>query len=199
MITGFVLAGGKSSRMGQDKACLTIGSQSLIEMVIQRLRPHVDRLIIVGHAMNADRFRELEVDEVVIDLKPAYGPLMGVYTGLMSTETSVNLFVSCDMPWVEGKLLQQLVACCSEDNPVAASRHPFEGLQPLPLVCHVNICRTLGSLLDHGERSLQALLRQPQAQLVTIKEPALWHCFTNVNTPADYAKLQDASTLPRRS
>lgn len=199
MITGFVLAGGASSRMGRDKAWLTVGSQPLIEIVRRRLRPHVDRVTIVGHAANADRFRELDVDDVVIDLKPACGPLMGIYSGLMSSDTLLNLFVSCDMPCVDGTVIQRLVERCDGAARIVASRHPMEGPQPFPLVCHLSVCRAIGALLDRGERSLQALLRQPQAALVTMDDPGLWRSFTNVNSPADYAKLQDAWSLPRRS
>ena len=56
-------------------------------------------------------------------------------------------------------------------------------------------CRAIGALLDREESSLQALLRGPHAQLITVEEPDLWHSFTNVNTLSDYAKLHDETTL----
>ena len=125
--------------------------------------------------------------------------MMGLYTGLMQTETPLNLFVACDMPWVEGRLIERLVSACHDEAGIVAGLHPREGLQPFPLLCHAKTCRAIGALLDDGERSLQSLLRRPQARLVRIEEPELWRSFTNVNTLADYANLCNETTLASRS
>jgi molybdopterin-guanine dinucleotide biosynthesis protein A len=196
MVTGFILAGGISSRMGRDKALLPIGNQRLIERVIQRLRPSVDQLMLIGGAHNAAQLRDLTSDTVLVDLRPDRGPLMGIYTGLMHTATRLNLFVPCDMPWVEHRLVERLLACCRQGAELAASLHPLEGSQPFPLVCRASVARRIGALLDGGERSLRALLEQPGARLLTISEADLWRSFMNVNTLADYAKLSEA-TLAR--
>lgn len=202
-LTGIILAGGQSSRMGRDKALLPIGQHTLVELVIQRLQPHVEQVFVIGHAQNAGTLHRLLCEErlvvsgILTDLKPGCGPLMGLYTGLMQTETPLSLCVPCDMPWVEGRLIERLASACRGEIGVVASLHPREGLQPFPLICHAKACRAIGALLDDGERSLQSLLRQPQARLVRIEEPELWRSFTNVNTLADYAKLCD-DPLPLR-
>lgn len=185
-MTGFILAGGRSARMGRDKALLAAGSQTLIEVVIRRLRSRMDRVITIGNAQNIRQLRDLPLDDVLLDLAPGHGPLMGVFTGLMQTETPMNCFVSCDMPWVQGPVLNRLADACRRGARIAASLHPYEGIQPLPLVCHVSACRTVGSLLDRGERSLHTLLSQPGSRLVHIEEPRLWRSFINVNTVEDY-------------
>ena len=196
VVTGFILAGGKSSRMGREKALLPVGGQKLIELVIQRVRPSVERLLVIGGAHNTKPLRDLPADAVLIDLKPDHGPLMGIYTGLLHTETRLNLFVPCDMPWIDGRLIERLAGACDGDAEVVASLHPTEGIQPFPLLCHVKACRTIGTLLNRREQALQALLRQPGAQLITVDEPELWRSFTNVNTLADYAKLTEAAIAP---
>ena len=188
-VTGFVLAGGRSSRMGRDKAFLPVGSRRMIELVIQRLRPSVERLAVLGSAVNIGRLRRLPVEAAFVDVRPHRGPLMGVYTGLLYTETPWNVFVSCDMPWIDGRLIERLMAASGGAFPMVAARHPLEGLQPFPLVCHASACRAVGALLDRGERSLQALLSGPGARLVRIEEPELWRSFTNVNTAADYHRV----------
>lgn len=196
-VTGYILAGGMSSRMGRDKAFLPIGSRLLIELVVQRLRPFVERMVIIGNAHNVQRLRKtLSADAIVTDMQPGYGPLMGVYTGLMHTETSWNLVLSCDMPWIDGRVIERLAGACHGKAEVIAGLHPTEGIQPFPLLCHVKACRAIGTLLNRGERALQVLLRQPGAQLITIDEPELWRSFTNVNTLSDYAKLTE-STVTR--
>ena len=197
MMTGCVLAGGTSSRMGRDKALLPIGFHTLIELVCQRLRPFVERLIVIGNAHNIQRLRDtLAADAILTDVQPGYGPLMGIYTGLMHTETLLNVFVPCDMPWVERRLIDRLVWYCRHGVEVTASLHPVDGIQPFPLMCHTTASRRNGALLNRGERALQALFQQPRTQLVSIEEPDLWRSFTNINTVADYAKLTEAAVAP---
>ena len=197
-VTGFILAGGQSSRMGRDKALLPVGSQTLIEVVLGRIRPLVEQVVVVASPRNARQLQERLAHTVLTDLVPGCGPLMGVYTGLMHTETALNLFVPCDMPWIEPRLIEDLVRRCQGDTQVVAGLHPLEGACPFPLVCDVAACRTIGALLDQQARSLQALLRTPHAQLVAVQEPGLWQSFTNVNTLSDYAKLHDETTLAPR-
>jgi molybdopterin-guanine dinucleotide biosynthesis protein A len=169
--------------MGCEKALLPIGSHTLIEHVCQRLRPFVERVVVVGNAHNAQFLRDMRsADAVLIDLAPEHGPLMGIYTGLMHTETPLNLFVPCDMPWVEWRLVERLLRACRDDVEAVASLHPVEGVQPFPLVCDASACRTIGALLDRGERSLQTLLRRPRTQLIRVNDPDLWQSFRNINT-----------------
>ena len=120
---------------------------------------------------------------------------MGLYTGLMRTDTPLNLFVPCDMPWIERRLVARLLAAAAGPAAIVAGVHPLDGVQPFPLLCHTSACQIVGALLDRGARSLHALLEQPGARLVKIEEPALWRSFTNVNTLADYASLCDEYTL----
>lgn len=175
--------------MGRDKAFLSLGKQTLIEVVIQRLEPCVQQLAVIGNANNTPQLAGLGIETVLTDFTPEGGPLMGIYTGLLHTETLLNVFVSCDMPWLEARLIQRLLAACDGATALVASLHPVEGIQPFPLLCHVRACRTVGALLDQGERSLKALLSRPGAHLVRIEDPQLWRSFTNVNTLADYAQL----------
>ena len=199
MITGIILAGGQSSRMGRDKACLPVGEEALIEMVARRLWPSVDRLIVVGNSRNrsilARQLRGLQVDAVLTDVVSGCGPLMGIYTGLMASETPLNVCVPCDMPWISARLLERLLRACDDQTTIVAGRRPCDGAQPFPLVCHVSACRLIGGLLDRREHALQALVRQPCARLVTVREPALWQSFTNINTWDDYGSLCRAPAM----
>ena len=199
MITGVILAGGMSTRMGCDKASLPVGQRTLIEHVLRHARPHVQRVLIVANAQNAPRLRRLDA-EVVVDLQPGYGPLMGIFTALMHAETPLAVCIPCDMPWVHPRLIDRLVGAHHQGIDCVAGLHPWHGLQPFPLVCHVTSCRTIGALLNRGARSLQAFCASPRARLVRIHEPNLWRSFTNVNTVAEYAKLaQDPAAHPSRA
>jgi len=197
-MTGFILAGGESKRMGRDKALLPVGSQTLIEVVIERIQPLVEQVVVIGGPHNVQRLEDRLAHRVLTDLKPDCRPLMGVYTGLMQTDTTRSVFVPCDMPWVEGRLIERLLSRCGGEVLAVASLHPTEGVQPFPLICHVKACRTIGALLDRRERSLQAFLSGPHTQLLTIEELDLWRSFLSINTLADYAKLADDTVVTPR-
>lgn len=196
-VTGFILAGGKSSRMGRDKASLPFGNKTLAEQVVQRVRPSVDRLILIGRPENVEGLRCLAgVDAVWVDAKPDQGPLMGIYTGLCHTRTALNLFLPCDMPWVAEPLLRRIVQSLLEGAEVVASWHPLEGIQPFPLGCRRKALAIVERLLAEQERSLKALFHLPLTRLVRIEEPSLWRSFTNVNTVEAYAELCRETTHP---
>ncbi len=193
MVTGYVLAGGRSTRMGSDKAFMPVGDRPLVELVIERLRPSVGRLVMIGNAHNAARLRAVygppSVHAVLTDLVPDRGPLMGLYTGLMHTGTDLNVFVPCDMPWVDPRVLARLRQACDARTDVVASSTPDRRIEPFPLICRRAACRDVGRLLDEGAWAVQALLDRPRARLVPIHDPELRRGFTNVNTPADQAQL----------
>lgn len=191
-VTGFVLAGGQSSRMGCDKALLTVSGGRLITRVIEQLRPWVDRVVVVGHADNVVRLQSFVAGEVVTDLAPGRGPLMGLYTGLMHSETPLNLFVPCDMPRLDDRLMKRLCLAWHPGVALVAGVEPDGRMQPFPLLCHVGACRAIGALLDRRESALQQLRELPGAELVS-----LGYAFVlpNLNTPEDYEHYY--STLTR--
>jgi len=105
-LTVIILAGGKSSRLGinKDKAQLRLAGKPLIDWVISKLTSITnlteDNIIIVGPP---DKYTSYK--QVVPDLFPHRGPLVGIYSGLKASPTFYNLIVGCDMPFLETKLL----------------------------------------------------------------------------------------------
>jgi molybdopterin-guanine dinucleotide biosynthesis protein A len=195
-MTGIVLAGGRSRRMGQDKALLPAGRSTLVEFALARLRPHVDALAVMASAANAAAIRQLTAEPVLVDAVPEQGPLMAVWTGLDQARDGSCLFLPCDMPWVDGRLLDRLKAF--PGGAVAlGSVLPGGDVQPFPLLCRASAQVLVGRLLDRGERSLRALLREPGAALMPVSEPELARCFANVNEPGEYARFLEETSLAR--
>ena len=193
-VTGFVLAGGQSSRMGCDKALLAVGTGPLIARVIERLRPWVDQVVVVGHADNAAHLQPFVAGEVIPDLASGRGPLMGIYTGLMHSETPLNLFVPCDMPRLDDRLMKRLFLAWRPGLAFVAGVEPDGRLQPFPLLCHLSACRGIGALLDRGESSLQQLRQLPGATLVSLGHASV---SPNLNTPEDYEHYRRHYSLTR--
>ena len=107
-VTSIVLAGGHNRRLGRDKALETIGGKSLIERVIERLSPLSSQLLIVTSREQSD----LPVTgkaKILVDLYPGRGPLGGVYTGLLASQSSHSIVVACDMPFLNQALLRHMM------------------------------------------------------------------------------------------
>ena len=198
MITGFVLAGGRSSRMGREKAALLIDGRPMIEHVIERLRPCVSRLCVIAHPCNLDAFNDLDVDAILTDIAPSRGPLMGVYTGLMHTATALNVFAACDMPGIEPALIDRLLAAWQPGCEAIAGTGPEGRPYPLPMLCHVSARRTVGALLDARREALHELLSLPTGRAVGLQETECRRWFVNVNTLDDYATLCNEPAIPFR-
>ena len=100
--TGLVLAGGSSSRLGQNKALVPVAGRSLIKRVVDVLRPLVSNIVLV--APSADLFVHLGLP-VVADIYPGVGTLGGLHAGLSAIQTEYGLAVGCDMPFLNADLL----------------------------------------------------------------------------------------------
>lgn len=105
-VTGIILAGGKSSRMGKDKGLLMLNGKPMIQYVIDRLEELGVLILIVA---NHDQYQQFNYP-VVEDLLKEKGPLGGIYTGLQHSESEINIVLSCDTPYIPTKLLELLLA-----------------------------------------------------------------------------------------
>ncbi|HYM07820.1 MAG TPA: molybdenum cofactor guanylyltransferase, partial [Terriglobales bacterium] len=104
-VAGFVLAGGKSSRMGQDKAFMQFGQRTLLEHALELARAATGDAWIVG---SAERFASF--GPLVEDIYPGRGPLAGIQAALAGSRTELNLILAVDMPFLQLDLLHYLIA-----------------------------------------------------------------------------------------
>jgi len=107
-VTSIVLAGGKNLRLGRSKALETIGGKSLIDYVFERLRPLTSQILIVTSREQSDLPAACGT-EVLVDLYPDKGPLGGIYTGLLASQSSHCVVVACDMPFLNTELLRYII------------------------------------------------------------------------------------------
>ena len=110
-VTGIVLAGGMSRRLGRDKAVETIGGQSLISRVLDSLSPVAQELVVVVN--NHEREEELALPDsvvVAVDIYPDTGSLGGIFTGLSASSNHWGFVVACDMPFLNLELLEYLLS-----------------------------------------------------------------------------------------
>ena len=109
-VSGIVLAGGESRRLGRDKALEIIDGQHLIARVIDRMRKVCDEVLVVVSNVSRYPAQTIPTDvETVLDKYPGKGSLGGIYSGLMSTTMEYGLVVACDMPFLNLTLLQKII------------------------------------------------------------------------------------------
>ena len=110
-VTGIVLAGGMSRRLGRDKAVETIEGQSLISRVLDSLSHVAQELVVVVN--NHEREEELALPDsvvVAVDIYPDTGSLGGIFTGLSASSNHWGFVVACDMPFLNLELLEYLLS-----------------------------------------------------------------------------------------
>jgi len=185
-VTGVLLAGGKSRRMGEDKRYLIVGDQTLLERGLAVLRSIFQEvLVVIGQDSSP---LDLEA-RVVRDLVADCGSLGGVYTGLMQATTPHIFVVACDMPFLDQTVITQFTSRRGTADIVmarlAARLHPMHALYGkgcLTVMRQMILARQLKvqELVAHRSLRVQYIT---EADLLTI-DPS-WRSFNNVNTPAD--------------
>ncbi|WKZ70311.1 MAG: molybdenum cofactor guanylyltransferase [Melioribacteraceae bacterium] len=109
-INGIILSGGKSSRMGEDKALLKVGTRTIIEIMIDKLKPFCNEIII--SADETEKYSQFGY-KVVPDKFKNGGPLAGIYSSLIESNTEKNFIISCDLPLVSSEVIEKLINCNS--------------------------------------------------------------------------------------
>ena len=175
-----IMAGGKSGRMGQDKGFLEFKGKPLIEHVYDQLRPHFDRVLI--SANDPEKYAFLGA-EVVPDLIPGLGPLMGIASALEASEHDRNLFVACDIPDIRiraVRLLMREVEGYDAAVPVTTGNRA----EPLFAVYRKRTLEAIRPALDSGKRRIIDAFRSCRVRYVDFGE-APW--LKNLNTQEDHA------------
>jgi molybdopterin-guanine dinucleotide biosynthesis protein A len=192
MIEGFILVGGASSRMGTDKAGLSLGGRTFVERIASALSSVTERVSVVGAQapLTARPF------PVVHDTYEKWGALGGLHAALSACRAPWAAVVACDLPFVTGELFLRLAALRENFDavvPLQADARP----QPLCALYAVEPCRKRAAeLIASNEHRPRALLREVETRRVETSELAdivgapLF--FMNVNTPEDYAQARKA-------
>jgi molybdenum cofactor guanylyltransferase len=184
-LTVFVLAGGKSTRMGTDKAFLRWHQGTLVDHVLKLAHELTSQVRIV-----ADRKKFASYGAVVIeDIYPGCGPLGGIHAALSTTASPWNLMLAVDLPLVNRLLLSYLVTRARETDATVTVPYVGGGLEPLCAVYRREFAEVAKRSLEAGENKIDLLFARVKTQ--TIDEEKLLQAgfsremFRNVNTPED--------------
>jgi len=182
-ITGIILAGGKSSRMGTDKGFLRLNGKLFIEYSIEAMKPLVSQIIIVSNNSEYDIFNVKRVEDAIKDS----GPLAGIYTGLKHSETDYNLVLSCDIPLINTKVLEKLIEANDKDFDVFQT---VSNGKQMPLIAlYKKSCeKPFYEFLKNNERRMHDAINQLKVKNIILKPE--FEIFTeNINTPKELENI----------
>lgn len=184
--TAIVLAGGKSSRMGVDKAMLPILGKPMIEHIVQQLQPHFRQVLI--SANDIEKFAFLKLD-IIPDKQPGYGPLMGIASALSVSAHDVNVVIACDMPSLNIEFLRSIIHQANGYDcvtPVNSTGH----YEPLLAVYRKSVLPFAYTVLDSDNPKIARIFEHCTVRFVSLPQDSL---AQNINTLDDYRTLTAAT------
>ncbi|HVS81160.1 MAG TPA: molybdenum cofactor guanylyltransferase [Pyrinomonadaceae bacterium] len=191
-VEGFILVGGRSSRMGKDKSRLLFSGQTAADRIAAELRSVTPRISLVGPS-RADSGSDLKI---VPDVHERWGALGGIHAALSACRADWALIVACDLPFVTRDLFSRLQTLSQQESPDAVVPIQSDGRpQPLCALYWRERCLLEAErLIAEGEHTPRALLANVKTRWVQPEElvdlPGAENFFFNVNTPQDYERAK---------
>ena len=184
-----MLVGGRSSRIGSDKARLPGESHLLVLELAEKVKQVAGNVALIGES---HRYRDLHI-ECLDDLRHSVGPVGGIEAALSSGRGEWNLIVACDMPNLRTEWLEHLLAAaCQRESQSVVCRDANGIVHPLCAVWNRSCLPAVRDLLDKGQLRVFDLLQTLSAEQLVVNEP-----IYNVNTPEEWAKWR--ASQPRET
>lgn len=188
-VSAFLLAGGKSTRMGRDKAFLSVGGVTLLERTLLLARTATTRIFIVGEAEKFSSFAP-----VIEDQYRERGPLGGIHAALKATTTELNLLLAIDLPFLRPEFLQYLVMEARANSAMVTVPEAGGHLHPLCAIYRRPLADLAEAALLRGENKIDALFTRVETHVLSQEElsrqgmsPEMFH---NLNTPEDFDSIE---------
>jgi molybdopterin-guanine dinucleotide biosynthesis protein A len=192
-VTGIILAGGKSSRMGHDKGLLELGGRKLAEIAAGNLS-HICSDIIIS--ANDPAYQQFGY-RVIPDIHTGIGPIGGLYSALSASKTSLNLVLSVDLPFVNKGLLEYLVSRV-EDYQAAVPVSGNNYYEPLCAVYDRSVLSVIEKCIEDQEYKMQRFLDKVYLNKIVISDNLPFftpHQFLNLNTTDDFSAAAGLTDL----
>ena len=192
---GFILTGGESRRMGGDKALLELAGRPLVFRMVEKLRPLVSEVTLVGAP---ERYAHLGLP-VLPDCEDGRGPVAGIVTALRATRFDWNLIVACDLPFLDPALLELALSETEAvrdncDAVVPQTEAGPKGWQPLAAAYHRRCLPAFERILASGHPKITLAYDELRVRALTPDVLARFafspRMFNNVNSPEDYAEAK---------
>lgn len=178
-----LLRGGKSRRMGRDKALLPWGESTFLETIASKLDFLDEKYLSVAAVDRGSAADGLSADWVRLpDLIPDCGPLGGIYTALSSCRAEWALIASCDIPAVEQRFFTMLLEKRSDDVDIVYPRTPDGRMHMTCALYRRSIAPIVRQQIEKGDNRLRLLTGLCRAKEILIEDPDLLRMISNFNT-----------------
>jgi molybdopterin-guanine dinucleotide biosynthesis protein A len=188
-MTGVILSGGKSVRMGQNKAFIKIEGIPIINRIYILFKELFEEVMIVTD--QKELFTNFD-SNIFPDLLPNMGALGGLYTGIFYSTYHYSFCVACDMPFIKKPLVQYLIENIRNEDVIVP--RTTDGLQPLHAVYSKNCLGPIKRVIDQGKYKIIDFYDLVKVKILEQKDFAsldpLRESFINVNTPKELISLR---------
>ncbi len=185
-VTGIILAGGKSTRFGSNKALFHYRGKPMVEHVIEVLRPLCSKLLLSTNQAGEYRFTGLEC---IADCYPDRGPLGGIHACLLQSRTEHNLIAGCDLPELDPRLYRLLLQYCSGYQVVVPVHRGLK--EPLVSYFNKNTISVIQESLKQNDFKVHRVINRLHTLYLRVENADFYSgkLFTNVNTQGDAGNL----------
>ncbi len=182
-VTGIILAGGASSRMGKDKGLCEFKGKSLVTYAIEALLPICDTILISSN--NTEDYQKFGFD-VVGDEYKGIGPIGGIFSSLSQSTTKHNIVISCDTPFLNSQLLEYVLKNV-EGYDIVVPEHGNSYLEPLAGYYSNSVISVLEDSIKAKDFKLMNLFNRVKFKSIKVDSITGYsnNLFKNLNTPRD--------------
>lgn len=191
-VTGIILSGGKSTRMKTDKAFLKLGSRTMIEEVISRLEGRFSKLMII--ADDREKYARFGI-KVIEDIIPDKGPLGGIYTALVKSDSVYNFVFSCDAPFVDPGLIDHMISKAKDFDIIVPNWQ--DRFEPLHAIYSKNCIGAIEKQIKKNDLKITNLFPEVSVSVLEQEELERFNVskvtFFNINTKEDYLSVRSST------
>jgi molybdopterin-guanine dinucleotide biosynthesis protein A len=183
-MTGIILSGGKSRRMGENKAFIEIEGVPIIQRIYTLFKELFQEVIIVTNQV--ELFNNFD-SKIYSDLLPNKGVLGGLYTGIFFSTFRYSFCVACDMPFIKQSLVQYLIKHIGDEDVIVPRTK--DGLQPLHAIYSKHCLDPIKIIIEQGKYKIIDFYHMVKVKIVEendfVSLDPLRKSFINVNTPEE--------------
>jgi len=186
-LSGIILTGGKSNRMGKDKAFIKYKNKRFIEVAIDLINPFCSEILISG---STDKYSDIGY-KVVEDKYLDCGPVSGIYSCLTESANDYCLILPVDMPFISSELISHIIKN-AHNSKISAVILPNGHIEPLCAIYPKSIASEIKIHIENGDFKLINILKNLSFKTILINESLDFYnkmLFANINTPADKAQF----------
>ncbi|MGI9102433.1 MAG: molybdenum cofactor guanylyltransferase [Terriglobales bacterium] len=196
-VAAFVLAGGKSSRMGKDKAFLELDGRTLLERALELARSVSGEVSVVGPRA---KFAGHGYGPIIEDVFPNCGPLAGIHAALSASRSALNFILALDTPFLDARFVCYLIEQAAAGGTMVTAPRTGGQVQPLCAVYRREFAEVAEKALREGRLKIESLLALVTTRELDDSELAKMdfdaRMFENLNTPADWERARAGAASP---